>query len=141
MNTTRMMLSLCAAALVLSGCAEDTSTDTASEYDTLQPDDVELDFHITGQHYLVVWNAGWAITPDINNEVNLEPGSEWTVTYETTAPDVTTFTGETYSFTVLVNDAGEISTFGNGLKVGTHAVNAHPDRLIIEITDVTELAS
>jgi hypothetical protein len=136
-----MLLAVTASALVLSGCAENTNTETTPEYDTLQPADVEVDFQITSQHYMVVWNAGWAITPDISDEVDLEPGSEWTVTYETTAPDVTMFTGETYHFTVLVDDTGEISTSGDGLDVDTHAVNAHPDRLIIEITDVTELAS
>lgn len=110
----------------------------SQSYDTLRASDISLNEHWTEKHYFVVWNAAWTISPTIAGGTELEPGTDWLVTYETTAPTAVFFTGETYSFTVHVTDDGEVTYSGNGLNVGVHAITTHPDRIEFTITQVSE---
>lgn len=133
--------------MLLAGCGDTASDgDEAAEevesdepevdYTDLRSSDLHLDLIITEQHYFAVWHAAWIVQPEINSDVDLEPGSEWLVTYETTAPSAPLFTGSRYSFTVEVDDDGAVNFSGDGLDVEQHPIGAHPEGIVLEVGDV-----
>lgn len=136
----RLMPHVAAALLTLAACgpSPDEAAEVEVEYEAITTDDVDLGFEIVQQHYLVVWNVAWSLDPEVDRTLMLEPESEWLVTYETTAPDVPGFTGETYSFTIEADNNGTATVTGEGLDVTDHPINAHPDKLVPVVTGVTQ---
>ena len=138
MQYMRTIATTVAAGFLLAACGSNDTTEPAPEYDDLTAADVTIELQITEQQFLVVWNVAWTAEPTIAEDVVLEPGTGWVVTYETTAPEMPTFTGELYSFTIEVGPDGEVWVDDIALSVDEHPINTHPDNLVVEIIDVIE---